>query len=331
MDSRCRTAPILAALAALLFLTIPATEGTALAQPPCTPSPHGLVAWWPLDEAEGATTAADVIGGRDAAYVGSPVPAEGKVGSGLRLNGIDECLQLPDEDVWDFGANDFTFEFWLNLDEATGGYEGQPGDVLIGHSEGPYNVDKYIFALAPGQVELITYSTVSGDGGLSPVAPWSPGTGSWHHVALVRDGVDYAVYLDGALAEAGQNLAVLPAADTTLTFGCVQEFWDGWLNGVLDEIAVYKRALKADEILALAEAGAEGRCAPVQECGDVDDGGAITASDALSVLKAAVGGAQCAWKACLCDVDGNTKLTASDALAALRIAVGQDVEPRCGC
>lgn len=335
MDSRFRNRPLLhfqgfvvaALVAGLLGPPLP----PAFAQPSCTPSPAGMIAWWPLDDAEGATSAVDVIGGRDAAFVGTPVPVEGKVGSGLRLNGSTDCLQLEDEDLWDFRTSAFTFEFWLNLDQEPGGYEGQPGEVLVGHSEGPYNVDKYIFALAPGQLELITHDTATGNGGLSPVTPWSPKPGEWHHVALTRKGSQYDVYLDGALEDSEQNLAVLPAADTTPTFGCVQDFWDGWLNGVLDEITVYKRALTADEVAAVAAAGPDGKCFPVQVCGDIDDSGKVTATDALTILKAAVGGPQCDAKPCLCNVDGNDKRTAADALAALRIAVGQGVLPKCDC
>jgi cysteine-rich repeat protein len=46
----------------------------------------------------------------------------------------------------------------------------------------------------------------------------------------------------------------------------------------------------------------------------------VTASDALFVLQAAVGGASCA--ACICDVNDNGSVTASDALAVLQSAVG---------
>jgi hypothetical protein len=54
----------------------------------------------------------------------------------------------------------------------------------------------------------------------------------------------------------------------------------------------------------------------------------ITASDALVVLRAAVGAMGC--ELCVCDVDGSGRcITATDALARLRAAVGLDVVLSC--
>lgn len=59
--------------------------------------------------------------------------------------------------------------------------------------------------------------------------------------------------------------------------------------------------------------------------------GAITATDALATLQAAVGLATC--ELCICDVDGSGAVTATDALFTLTAAVGQPVSldcPLCG-
>jgi hypothetical protein len=53
----------------------------------------------------------------------------------------------------------------------------------------------------------------------------------------------------------------------------------------------------------------------------------ITTSDALAVLLAAVGVAEC--PACVCDTDGSGSISASDALIVLRKASGLSVELRC--
>jgi hypothetical protein len=77
---------------------------------------------------------------------------------------------------------------------------------------------------------------------------------------------------------------------------------------------------------------------PVAACGDplalhassfgtTSTGRAVTASDALYTLQAAVGIATCAI--CVCDVDGGGSVAATDALAILRYAVGQPVTLNC--
>jgi hypothetical protein len=70
---------------------------------------------------------------------------------------------------------------------------------------------------------------------------------------------------------------------------------------------------------------------PTGDCGDpVGTGGTISASDALFVLKAAVGQFSCA--PCVCDTNDSGSITASDALVVLKYAVGQDVALHCpGC
>ena len=70
---------------------------------------------------------------------------------------------------------------------------------------------------------------------------------------------------------------------------------------------------------------------PSGSCGDAVPSGAITTTDALAVLRGAVGLGAC--ELCVCDVDGSGAVTVTDALALLRIAVGQGFAlncPACG-
>jgi hypothetical protein len=78
--------------------------------------------------------------------------------------------------------------------------------------------------------------------------------------------------------------------------------------------------------------------APVGSCGDpialtVDAtastrfGRAVTATDALAILQAAVGLLPC--ELCVCDVNGSATLSASDALVALQYSVGQSASLLC--
>ena len=65
-------------------------------------------------------------------------------------------------------------------------------------------------------------------------------------------------------------------------------------------------------------------------CGDPDNTGTVRASDALFVLRVAVGVSQC--DPCICNVDSNATgaaVTASDALRVLRASVGVSVELVC--
>jgi len=65
----------------------------------------------------------------------------------------------------------------------------------------------------------------------------------------------------------------------------------------------------------------------VDECGDANLDGSVSAADALSALRTAVGSGSC--PACRCDVDSSGAISAADALALLRTAVGQSVTLVC--
>ena len=66
---------------------------------------------------------------------------------------------------------------------------------------------------------------------------------------------------------------------------------------------------------------------PPAVCGDATGEGSVTASDALAILKAAVGGGACPPASC--DVDDSSTVTATDALIVLKFAVGGEVELVC--
>jgi len=62
-------------------------------------------------------------------------------------------------------------------------------------------------------------------------------------------------------------------------------------------------------------------------CGDTNADDDVTASDALFVLKTAVGSKEC--ELCICDVNDSTEISATDALRTLKKAVGQDIALNC--
>lgn len=64
------------------------------------------------------------------------------------------------------------------------------------------------------------------------------------------------------------------------------------------------------------------------DCGQpISTGSAVTSTDALAILRVAVGLLTCLE--CICDINGNGSIAATDALAALRIAVGQTIALNC--
>lgn len=72
---------------------------------------------------------------------------------------------------------------------------------------------------------------------------------TWHHVAMVRDGERVTVYLDGSATQEIRGTARTAGADRTgqVFIGGRNDRFSNF-EGRLDEVAVYARALSADEI-----------------------------------------------------------------------------------
>jgi len=71
-----------------------------------------LVAHWPLDEGTG-TVAIDVTGnGNDGTFQGDPQWVVAKIGAGLEFDG-DDYLDCGNQDILNFGTNDWTITAWI--------------------------------------------------------------------------------------------------------------------------------------------------------------------------------------------------------------------------
>jgi hypothetical protein len=79
-----------------------------------------------------------------------------------------------------------------------------------------------------------------------PLRNWVPRE-SWRHVALVRDGEQVRVYLDGRLEPEVSGASAPPSAADQIWIGGRSDGQFGF-EGRIDEVAFYGRALAADEV-----------------------------------------------------------------------------------
>ena len=241
-----------------LLLPLFASLGVhAVAHTCVEPSPD-IVAWWPFDETSG-TVSHDIIGANEGQHIHGPVAGPGRVDGALRFDGVDDYVVVGDSDLWAFGMRDFTIEFWAKFDMPASGSLDQPGDVFISSDEGMFDQRKWFFAL--NSTHLAFHVNSPGTGPIiSPQTPFAPLPNTWYHIAITRNGTDYRIYVDGVFSGAGTNVAETPDPDALLTIGRAQEPFAGYMNGSLDEMSVYHRALTETDILAIVESGEAGKC-----------------------------------------------------------------------
>lgn len=220
------------------------------------PAPSDIVAWWPFEDAPASATLADRIGNNTAAKANGPTNTPGKVGQALHFNGVDQYLSVQNSAAFQFGTNDFSFETWARFDAPGGGSMGEPSHILIGSSDGPGFVNKWFFALGGGVLEFLI-SDVAVGVSFQSLGSFSPTVGQWYHLAVVKERNTLRCYVNGNTNGFATNVINIPITTAPVTIG--QSEFIGLFNGAIDEPTVYRRALRAEEVKAIYNAGTAGK------------------------------------------------------------------------
>ena len=186
--------------------------------------------------------------------------AEGYVGRAFafpppRLDGEDAFVDAPQTPSLD-GLQELTIETWVML--ASGPAFRIERFVTIGVENS--EVPKAVLRIDGNPEERGQLHFYMGIGNkLQHI--WVeavPETGGFHHVAGSYDGRLMRLYLDGR--QVG-SLSITGEVASGVTFVGMSSSQEP-LDGLLDEVSIYNRALEAPEIQAIFEAGRAGKCKP---------------------------------------------------------------------
>ena len=248
------------------------------------PFPDDTISIWKLDELAGSTYA-DAFNGNDGTGDDDPTAAASPIGGAQDFDGATNGIDVPADDSFNWLANEsFSIEFWINT-TTTGSLAGNTA-VAVGRNDaflggttdafwftGVNNSGFAIFQLNDSSGSNIVEGSLAG-GGIRI------DDGAWHHVVAVRDeSIDTnLIYVDGVLQDSDiidytgngflSSLAPLNIGELDLL-----NPGDFNVDGLLDEIALYDRALPLSEIQTHFNAGAAGngvetlRPAPTAEAG----------------------------------------------------------------
>ena len=204
-------------------------------------------AYWRLNEFCGPLAADETKNHHDAAfeshvtyYLDGPNSAafcDGEVNRAPHFVGGRLCADLAG-----LGEN-YTVSMWI--------WNGLPNDAREvngwfysrDHNHGLSNFGEHLgIGGTSGNTGKLVFTSDKTFGGKTEIPRWT-----WQHVVLVREGEKVRVYLNGALEIEGMaNSSSIPSA----FFGGRSDNDSNW-EGRLDEIAVFDRALSADEVAKL--------------------------------------------------------------------------------
>ena len=221
----------------------------------------GLVGLWLFDESSGQVAIDSSGNGHHGEYVGSASPdGNGQFGTALSTDGVEGYVEVPDDPAFEF-AGDFTIACWVQNQEplsdhssfVTKGYARPGGD---GGDARPWYL---LYYLTAGTVDMFLRD---GDGTNSRAqGVTAVNDGGWHHVVGLKEGDEVRIYVDGQVDGTAPAVdAVYGENDQPLVF---MVHFHRWFIGMLDEVAIYERALSEDEV-ATAMGGLADVISPVE-------------------------------------------------------------------
>jgi hypothetical protein len=219
-----------------------ASAGTDPVDPNSTPKPNDsdLVGWYRFDTDNGGLIVDHSGNGNDGVCtVDTTCPAfinnDGQPAGAYDFAGNGNYIDLNNESQFDFTSN-FTVALWMNASNP-----GATWAQLIGKGDSSWSLDR---AGSTNQLQFTTWA--SGPDEL--IGQTNVADGQWHHVAIVHDGSQKMLYVDGQVDAQRSYSRLLSTNNVAVRMGFNTEFPSGQYSGLLDDIRVFKRALSQGEI-----------------------------------------------------------------------------------
>lgn len=237
---------------------------------------QGLVAYWKFDDGlpdPAATNADDVEGlssGRLSGFGSMPTwisTDAARMGSALHLDGTDDWVSIPTNEVMDIGTNALTISLWVKLPALPSAIAQDYAGIYDSAS------DAYVVYLDRASRELRFKVTTAS---LKIARPGIPEaklqTGVWHHVVGVYDGAagttvgQAMIFLDGHIVDIhagddnsiGYGLTNVVRQGQAAAIGRNGTIPNCYFSGDVDDVAIWNRSLSPAEIRQIYSAGTNG-------------------------------------------------------------------------
>ena len=168
----------------------------------------------------------------------------GKVGGAIAFSAAAQSVEFPVEEILNI-TKGVTMEGWINPDSVQ-------GDSDLWGRRTSANQGGYCMQWTNGMIE--TWIHKGGWQGTRDKQTVKPKPGEWHHVAGVYDGKKVRQYVDGELDIEFDLSGDMDSVEEVFRIGQAQTGLETMM-GVIDEVAVYSRALAEDEIKEDMEKG----------------------------------------------------------------------------
>ncbi|MCC7261594.1 MAG: hypothetical protein IT369_03635 [Candidatus Latescibacteria bacterium] len=209
------------------------------------PIPSGLVSWW-----RGEGNANDSQGSNNGTLLGGISFAPGMVGQAFSLDGSSGYVRVPASPSLPTGNAPRTLMLWVYTRPSSWDMNA---NTIFHWGNSSY---REAFSLDMHYYRQMEFYTWSDDIYFDPQVPAE----GWVHVALTYDGFTAKVYTQGQLIDSKDYAGGLNTGYADITIGTL-DWLNSYFDGLIDEVALFNRALDQTEIQAVYNAGSAGMSA----------------------------------------------------------------------
>ncbi|MDP3928892.1 MAG: LamG-like jellyroll fold domain-containing protein, partial [Bacteroidota bacterium] len=163
-------------------------------------------------------------------------------GNAIAFNGTNNRLKLNNTALGNFGASNFTIEFWMRSNDQNGGY-------LISKRDQCGHGSFFVISMGNNGINIEMDQNTNGSNYLTRNGTRPVNDGRWHHVAVVRQGVNYKTYIDGVVDINANTSGITHISNGNSIDMGVRYCHNLWYEGSLDEVRIWNTARTAEQLV----------------------------------------------------------------------------------
>jgi len=192
----------------------------------------GPIGYWAFNEVSG-TTANDASGNNlHGQLVNGPQwDTDGKISGAVSCDGVNDYVEIPDDDLLDPGSNDFTVSLWVYKRVSSSGYDNIWG-VNKWNTETVAGTNEWAFLVGKANTDSLAFGIESGTTSYFATSPDELSLNEWHLLTGIRKDTVIMMYIDSTLkgtttiGTVGSDRMSYPIQPSTMhSSGSCSRFW----------------------------------------------------------------------------------------------------------